>query len=317
MLPKPPIKIGPFPLGMNNRVPDTRLGTKDGSWLRSAVNVDLDESGFLSRRDGTTLVQAGTGCHSMWGDGEKAFYVDGGVLYQVTDQTEAFTRTVVTNGFAAGVPVSYGRVDEHTTYWTNGLLGGRIVDGVNHPWSDYVDTASGKYAPMPLGTIVRFYNGRLLVARDDVLFFSEAYLLDRYAPADNFIQFLAPITLVVATEGGVFVVADKTYWFGGALNKTEMRMVLDYGGVPGSEFVADGGYGWMSKRGMVVAKADGSAENVQEKALAIDSAAVGASVFKKTDGLKQAITSLFGAETSKASAKTFMTAEIVRKGTTL
>ena len=78
--------IGPF-VGINNRLPDHQLGVvergrKAGDYLRNAVNVDLTAAGTLQRRKGSTLAQAGTDCHSLWSDGEQAFYVDGDTLYQ-------------------------------------------------------------------------------------------------------------------------------------------------------------------------------------------------------------------------------------------
>ena len=73
--------IGPF-VGINNRLPDHQLGVvergrKAGDYLRNAVNVDLTAAGTLQRRKGSTLVAPGADCHSLWSDGEKAFYVDG------------------------------------------------------------------------------------------------------------------------------------------------------------------------------------------------------------------------------------------------
>lgn len=78
--------LGPF-AGINNRLPDHQLniverGRKAGDYLRNAVNVDLTSSGTLRRRKGSALVQSGTDCHSLWSDGDRAFYVDGDTLYQ-------------------------------------------------------------------------------------------------------------------------------------------------------------------------------------------------------------------------------------------
>ena len=38
------LPIGPF-LGLNNRLPDTALTTEHGTWLKEAVNVDIDNAG--------------------------------------------------------------------------------------------------------------------------------------------------------------------------------------------------------------------------------------------------------------------------------
>ena len=45
--------IGPFPLGMDNRVPDFKLGLPRGAGhlLRDALNVDVTETGAAACRD--------------------------------------------------------------------------------------------------------------------------------------------------------------------------------------------------------------------------------------------------------------------------
>ena len=59
------LPIGPF-LGLNNRLPDTALNTEHGSWLKEAVNVDIDNAGRVRSRDDVTLIQAMTGAHSVF-----------------------------------------------------------------------------------------------------------------------------------------------------------------------------------------------------------------------------------------------------------
>lgn len=52
-----PVKLGPFPLGMDNRAEDVSLKTGDGiDLLRMATNVDLTNAGKVRRRDGFTAV---------------------------------------------------------------------------------------------------------------------------------------------------------------------------------------------------------------------------------------------------------------------
>lgn len=63
-----PVKYGPF-LGVNNRLPDSglRVDLPQLNWqyLRSAVNVDIDNRRHLVRRKGMTLLQAMTNPHSV------------------------------------------------------------------------------------------------------------------------------------------------------------------------------------------------------------------------------------------------------------
>jgi len=109
--------IGPF-VGINNRLPDYQLGIvergrKAGDYLRNAVNVDLTATGTLQRRKGSTLAQAGTDCHSLWSDGEQAFYADGTELKRFTGET-------VATGLAYGRPVSFCKAPTGDVIWTDG-----------------------------------------------------------------------------------------------------------------------------------------------------------------------------------------------------
>ena len=58
-------QLGPF-LGINNRLPDFALHVdKTGDYLRSAVNVDIDNKGNLHRRKVDTLLEAMADAHSL------------------------------------------------------------------------------------------------------------------------------------------------------------------------------------------------------------------------------------------------------------
>ena len=122
--------IGPFS-GINNRLPDHQLGIVErgqraGDYLRNAVNVDLTAAGTLQRRKGSTLAQAGADCHSLWSDGEQAFYVDGDTLYQ-------YPRTVLRSGLVPGRRVSYCETPAGDVIWSNGTVLERIRAGVSAP----------------------------------------------------------------------------------------------------------------------------------------------------------------------------------------
>ena len=73
MTPNKALKLGPF-LGENNRLPDTRLSSQDGTFVRYAVNVDLSDSNTFKRRKGTSLTVSGADVGSLWSaDGDSAY----------------------------------------------------------------------------------------------------------------------------------------------------------------------------------------------------------------------------------------------------
>lgn len=70
--------------------------------------------------------------------------------------------------------------------------------------------------PMPTGSLVRFWRGRLLVADGNVLWLSQPYALGINDPRSDFVQFAEAIRFVEPVEGGVFVgTADGVFFLSG------------------------------------------------------------------------------------------------------
>lgn len=171
-------------------------------------------------------------------------------------------------------------------------------------------------ASMPAGSIVRHYNSRLLVASGAFLFVSEPYYYGVCDPVRGYIPFPAPITIVQPVEGGVYVVADQTYWLAGNL-ESKLSTLLPYGAVPGT-----GGSDestkttfWLSDRGLIVADQIGTVKNVQEGALALAGGTHGAALYRERDGSKHIVTVRRGAEPITTAGDGWQPAELTRKET--
>jgi hypothetical protein len=74
---------------------------------------------------------------------------------------------------------------------------------------------------------------------------------------------------------------------------------------------------WMSERGLVKGDQNGAVQNLQEDQVAVGAAQSGAALFRERDGMKQALAALFSSESNFMSARSFMDAEVIRKGTDL
>lgn len=174
-------------------------------------------------------------------------------------------------------------------------------------------------APMPAGSIVRYANSRLLVAQGRTLTYSEPFMPGLHDPVKGYIPFLAPITVVEPNQFGVYVVADQTYWFAGDIAQATAAPVLPYGGVAGSggQVPNDNICFWMSPRGLIKGDQNGNVTNLQEASVAVSPAMRAATMFRESDGMKQIVSSSFGADTTQMSARSFIDAEVIRKGTTL
>ena len=171
--------------------------------------------------------------------------------------------------------------------------------------------------PLPPGRIVRYYHGRLLTADANQLCYSEPYAHRLYNPLRNRIP-IEGLTLVEPVDGGLYLAtADRTWWLSGADVDQPERLVeiLPYGAVFGSSTRSDNSTSvmWFSARGLVVGGAQGQVKNLQEDALAVRPVQKGAALLREEDGMRHVISSVFGAEDTRAAARSFMVAEIVRK----
>jgi len=172
-------------------------------------------------------------------------------------------------------------------------------------------------APLPPGRIVRYYHGRLLTADSAQLCYSEPFAHWLYHPLRNRIP-IAGLTLVEPVEGGLYLATqDKTWWLPGADVDQPERLIeiLPYGAAARSASRMENGTDvmWFSARGLVVGDAQGRVKNVQESNVAVGAAQSGATLYREQNGLRQAIASGANGQESKASAKSYMSMEIVRK----
>lgn len=121
--------IGPF-LGVNTRRPDFSLKTETGAYLRSAINVDINNAGDIIRRRGITKLQSMTNAHSlkMLTD-STGVLVRGSVMYAITlpAYTEIFITALVSDAI-----MSYTQVGGDLFY-SNGTDIGRVHGGVRYP----------------------------------------------------------------------------------------------------------------------------------------------------------------------------------------
>lgn len=172
-------------------------------------------------------------------------------------------------------------------------------------------------AAMPAGSIVRFSNGRLLVAVGNLLVYSEPFSLGLTNPSKNYIPFPAPITVVEPCGTGVFVAADKTYWIAGEITQASLAVKLPYGGVAGSgarDTLSAETALWLSERGLVVGTADGTATAVQASRLALSGGAAGAVLRREQDGMQHVVTAVRDPMGMAGACSSYFDAEIVRKG---
>ena len=121
---------GPF-LGINHYLPDFSLSTDAGDWLRDAENVDIDNSGWLSRRADLLQIQAMTDAHSLYLlTATTGYLVRGTAMYSVT-LAPSYSETLF-RVLASGAAVSWQEYDSKL-YYISATDSGKIVSGTWYP----------------------------------------------------------------------------------------------------------------------------------------------------------------------------------------
>jgi len=153
-------------------------------------------------------------------------------------------------------------------------------------------------APLPPGNIVAFHNGRLLSASGNELYYSQPYNFGLCDLNSGWLRVTGEITIVAPCEGGVFVVADKTWFYAGNdIAESVVTEVLPFGAVRGTAFrhPDSRAVGWFSKDGFVIGKPDGSVTLPQrENGFSVPSAQTGATWVRTRDGETHLVCSLDG-----------------------
>jgi hypothetical protein len=168
--------------------------------------------------------------------------------------------------------------------------------------------------PMPPGKIVRAFNGRLLVARGKLIYFSEPFAPALHRPVEGFIPFPDRVTMVRPNDEGVYVGTTKaTYWLAGAdIAKAELVPVLRIGAAEHSDSLVDDEAGivqWFSHDGLVRGDRAGQITEMQADTAPADSATRAATHHIDQGGTQYSVATSTR-PSSAASIGSFMDAEI-------
>ncbi len=287
-------------LGINNVSDTARL--KPGELL-SAYNIDISDKGKPSRRAGVTAYwPVGTYVHSLWGDDKKCFFVDDGDLKTfISDGTPATLRTGVSN-----YPMHFVEVNDKY-YYTNPTVFGYIYNGVDQtitaPTEDYKFLHQG-------GQHIEYYNGRIYVARNETIWYSDVNYLNQVDRRYNFISFENEVTMMKAVDDGIWVcVGDinrqNTYFMHGADRENfTLRRFADYGCIEGTDVkikegskVGEGLSGtvimWTSDGGICIGGNGGRFINITDGRFNIPNKRFGAGLFRDENGLAQYMATLW------------------------
>jgi hypothetical protein len=171
--------------------------------------------------------------------------------------------------------------------------------------------------PLPAGDILRIFHGRMYSAVGSVVYYSEALRYGLYNPMRGLLlQFPERVTVMEPTPQGLFVVADRTYFFAGT-DPTDFKLRDDshnfpavFGSgcqVPGHQFTVQDvslpetvPY-WFSSRGAVLGLPDGRVHPLTMGRAEPAQYERGASGLLEIDGISKVVTAVRG-KTQEANA---------------
>lgn len=146
--------------------------------------------------------------------------------------------------------------------------------------------------PIPAGVLF-MHNSRLCTYTANTVYIGIPARPGYYVPTDPRLEFPDNVTNAISGQNGVYITADKTYWFAGTdiLDAQQVIDLLPYGAVPGTTFVSQQTnlVGWFGKSGLVMATTTGEIKEVMMDAIDQTPPAFGVSAVFQTDGYNRVV----------------------------
>lgn len=277
-----------IPTTLNNVSDPIHLDFNKGE-CASLVNVDVGEGG-VSRRSGYSLAISGN-VHSGWSSPTRdlAFYVKNGVLTQFYGSVERSIKTV------NDVQAAYCEAND-VVLFSNGFEYGIIQDGT---WYTPAVPTEPFNVSVPAGNLLCFYNGRVYVAKDGVVYCTDSFTVEWCDERDYVVAaFDGAVNMLSAVDDGLWIGTDKEIFFFKGADPTEggftQISAADYGCVFGTasvskgEILKDGPSGaivvFASHRGVCIGGNGGSFRNITKDYYTYDYGQKGCSVIRFKDG---------------------------------
>lgn len=236
-------------------------------FLITAQDVDIDDTMAIRTRYGITEVYSGDSIHSLWSEGEYCFFMDGTVLFRLYQDYSA------TPLYDLGVTnrVVFVNTMNSQVWATNNdklfFISENTVNFPNVPNMNFKDL-------LPCGHDIEYYRGRLYVARDNVVYFSDPYAYGIMDNRYNYMQFDSKITMMRATNNGMYISTEKCVYFakGEQPHDFGLHPVTDDPAIEGSGVkYLTGGLArdkigaivlWLGKSGFYMGLPDGTVTNI-------------------------------------------------------
>jgi hypothetical protein len=216
-------------IGLNNKQSATKLIYNPESGiceLVTAYNVDIEDTGSVSRRKGFGVTAVTDSVHSLFYEKSDCLFVSGTTLYRLNFD---YSKTSVKTGLTSGLRVWYTQAN-NCVYYCNGVEKGYVKDGIWYNWAGSAYTGpitTRRFSDPPVGTVLGFHNGRVYVGVDKNIWFSEYLAYAWFDMARNFIMMEGNIRVIKGVTEGIYVSDEfSTYFFqGGDPSNFRLKLV--------------------------------------------------------------------------------------------
>jgi len=270
---------------------DPEVGVTD---LSIAVNIDIDDTGRISRRKGLRELKNGE-FHSVFCDRGDCFTIEertsDAALKQIATD---YSLTGLRSGLTKDKRMSFAQVGK-ATYYSNGIENGVIEDSISIPWpvqSHVGAETSRSFSSAPVGTHLTHFAGRMWIIDGPMLWYSEPFAYGKFDLSRNFFWFGSDLRMVKSVSTGLFVSDSTAIYFLQGTNPKEMHQDEIFSS-PAHEWsdaigLVDGNdlgipeFGlcaiWSSDKGLCLGVKDGSVHNLTVDKLIYPSGTKGASL---------------------------------------
>jgi hypothetical protein len=274
--------------GVNNKVDPSRIEDTD---LANAYNVDIDDSGRVSRRKNFVTAGITTNCNSLYSNGERGLYLVADSMYLLFPD---LTARLIATGIVQNLKMRCVSVNG-VIYWVNGQQIGKVDNDVAGSWigEAYVGpTTYRRFSNPPIGHLVAYHAGRIWIAADNVLWFSEPFAFSWFDLAKNMFQFNSRLRMIISVEDGLYISTENCAYFLKGTDPGEIvqNKVHDYPSIEGTDLNAPGGQVlageytgqvamWTSTRSICIGMPGGRVSEVTEKKLTYPEGTFGSAAF--------------------------------------
>lgn len=213
--------------GLNNKFDPSRVefNAETGvSELIKAINVDIDESGRISRRKGFVATSEGSAIHSLFAKDNIGLYIkESSLMWLYNDYSSSVVRSDLTPGLKMG----YVKLGD-SVYYCNTAQKGIAREGKDYAWEKgtYIGpTTKKEFSDPPLGRILEIFSGRMYIGLGNVVWYSERFAYGRFNRADNFILLEGDVRGIVGVTNGLYVGLDCGMYFLEGMTPNEFKPV--------------------------------------------------------------------------------------------